>query len=130
MVETLKNVVEKISEKRCEFGFYNDQNTSVTNDMFLLEYVGRKSQGIGINLRKEYTTLISLYYFYFNNLPTNSIETISFINDLLEKVMLDEEIKKKAISVNYEYLINNEKDKIEDLTGTVVFKINLEIKER
>ena len=73
---------------------------------------------------------MNLYYFYFNNLRTNSLEAIKEMNSLLEKIMADEEVKKKIIAINYEYSVQNIKENENDLTGIVEMTIRMEIKER
>lgn len=129
MLETLKEAIVRIGGKKCEFGFLSDFG-STNDDSFLLEPVGRSSRTVGVSGKKEYTTLASLYYFYFNSLSTNSIEVIKFIDSFLEKIMADEEVKKKIISINYGYTLQNTKESANDITGTIIFQINLEIRER
>ena len=129
MIETLKEAVSRISGKQCEFGFYNDFG-SLNDSKFLLEPSSRRSTTIGVSGRKEYTSIMTLYYFYFNNLRTNSLEVIKEMNSLLEKIMADEEVKKKIIAINYEYSVQNIKENENDLTGIVEMTIRMEIKER
>nr|DAN82272.1 MAG TPA: hypothetical protein [Bacteriophage sp.] len=129
MIRTLQEAVTRLSGKKCEFGFYND--FSILHDsMFLLEPSGRRSMTIGVSGRKEYTSTMNLYYFYFNHISTNSLEVIEEINSLLERVMADEEVKKKIIAINYEYSASNVKESEDDLTGILEITIRLEIKER
>ena len=92
--------------------------------------MGRRSTTIGVSGRKEYISTMNLYYFYFNNLRTNSLEAIKEMNSLLEKIMADEEVKKKIIAINYEYSVQNIKENENDLTGIVEMTIRMEIKER
>ncbi len=129
MIETLKEAVSRISRKKCEFGFYNDFGL-LNDSMFLLEPSGRRSNTIGVSGRKEYTSIMNLYYFYFNDLRTNSLEVIKETNSLLERIMADEEIKKKIIAINYDYSVQNVKENENDLTGIMEITIRLEIKER
>lgn len=129
MIETLKEAVSRISGKKCEFGFYNDFGL-LNDSTFLLEPSGRRSTTIGVSGRKEYTSTMNLYFFYFNDLRTNSLEVINEMNSLLEKITADEEIKKKIIAINYEYSVQNIKENENDLTGTIEITIRMEIKER
>ena len=96
----------------------------------ILEPQSVDSRTIGISHRKERNRKLTLYYVIPNDVITNSKEVVEEIEELLGKMEKDREILSEIINFDYYYLVRNAKEDEGDLTGLVIFEINLDIKER
>ena len=66
----------------------------------------------------------------WGNQKTNSRELVTMIESFLEKLEKDSELLKYILNLDYQYFVSNEKRHEEHIIGTIVFEINIEIKER
>lgn len=133
ILKVLQDRVEELTEKKCLFGFLNDFVTSsdiLAEDKFILEPQRRESRTIGLNHRKERQRNVTLYYMRWGNQKTNSRELVTMIESFLEKLEKDSELLKYILNLDYQYFVSNEKRHEEHIIGTIVFEINIEIKER
>ena len=80
--------------------------------------------------RKERNRKLTLYYVISNDVVTNSKEVVEEIEELLEKMEKDREILSEIINFDYYCMVRNAKEDEGDLTGLVIFEVNLDIKER
>ena len=125
--------VKELSGKECEFGFLNDytfKSMVLAEGRFILEPQSVDSRTIGISHRKERNRKLTLYYVIPNEVMTNSKDEVEEIEDLLKVMEQDREILSEIINFDYYYLVRNAKEDEGDLTGLVIFEINLDIKER
>ena len=125
--------VKELSGKECEFGFLNDytfKSMILAEGRFVLEPSSVDSRSIGLNHRKERNRKLTLYYVVPNDIVTNSKAEVEEIEKLLGEMERDREILSEIINFNYYYLVRNAKEDEGDLTGLVIFEINLDIKER
>ena len=125
--------VKELSGKECEFGFLNDYKFNsmvLAEGRFILEPQSVDSRTIGISHRKERNRKLTLYYVIPNDVITNSKEVVEEIEKLLGEMERDREILSEIINFDYYYLVRNAKEDEGDLTGLVIFEINLDIKER
>ena len=125
--------VKELSGKECEFGFLNDytfKSMILAEGRFVLEPSSVDSRTIGLNHRKERNRKLTLYYVVPNDIVTNSKDEVEEIEELLGKMEQDREILSEIINFDYYYLVRNAKEDEGDLTGLVIFEINLDIKER
>ena len=124
--------VKELSGKECEFGFINDytfKSMTLAEGRFILEPQSVDSRTIGISHRKERNRKLTLYYVIPNDIVTNSKEEVEEIEKLLGKLEQDREILSEIINFDYYYSVRNTKEE-GNLTGLVIFEINLDIKER
>ena len=125
--------VKELSGKECEFGFLNDYKFNsmvLAEGRFILEPQSVDSRTIGISHRKERNRKLTLYYVVPNEVMTNSKDEVEEIEELLKVMEQDREILSEIINFDYYYLVRNAKEDEGDLTGLVIFEINLDIKER
>lgn len=125
--------VKELSGKECEFGFLNDytfKSMTLAEGRFILEPQSVDSRTIGISHRKERSRKLTLYYVIPNDVITNSKEVVEEIEELLGKMEKDREILSEIINFDYYCMVRNAKEEESDLTGLVIFEINLDIKER
>ena len=125
--------VKELSGKECEFGFLNDytfKSMILAEGRFVLEPSSVDSRSIGLNHRKERNRKLTLYYVVPNDIVTNSKAEVEEIEKLLGEMERDREILSEIINFDYYYLVRNAKEDEGDLTGLVIFEINLDIKER
>ena len=125
--------IKELSGKECEFGFLNDytfKSMTLAEGRFIMEPQSINSRTIGINHRKERNRKLTLYYVIPNDVITNSKEVVEEIEKLLGEMERDREILSEIINFDYYYLVRNAKEDEGDLTGLVIFEINLDIKER
>ena len=125
--------VKELSGKECEFGFINDytfKSMTLAEGRFILEPQSVDSRTIGISHRKERNRKLTLYYVIPNEVITNSKDDVEEIEELLKTMEQDREILSEIINFDYYYLVRNAKEEESNLTGLVVFEINLDIKER
>ena len=125
--------VKELSGKECEFGFLNDYKFNsmvLAEGRFILEPQSVDSRTIGISHRKERNRKLTLYYVVPNEVMTNSKDEVEEIEELLKVMEQDREILSEIINFDYYYLARNAKEDEGDLTGLVIFEINLDIKER
>ena len=125
--------VKELSGKECEFGFLNDytfKSMVLAEGRFILEPQSVDSRTIGISHRKERNRKLTLYYVVPNEVMTNSKDEVEEIEELLKVMEQDREILSEIINFDYYYLVRNAKEDEGDLTGLVIFEINLDIKER
>ncbi len=124
---------KELSGKECEFGFLNDytfKSMTLAEGRFILEPQSINSRTIGINHRKERNRKLTLYYVISNDVVTNSKEVVEEIEELLEEMEKDREILSEIINFDYYCMVRNTKEDEGDLTGLVIFEVNLDIKER
>ena len=124
--------VKELSGKECEFGFIDDYTFNsmiLAEGRFILEPQSLDSRSIGISHRKERNRKLTLYYVIPNDIVTNSKEEVEEIEKLLGKLEQDREILSEIINFDYYYSVRNTKEE-GNLTGLVIFEINLDIKER
>ncbi len=124
--------VKELSGKECEFGFIDDytfKSMVLAEGRFILEPQSLDSRSIGISHRKERNRKLTLYYVIPNDIVTNSKEEVEEIEKLLGKLEQDREILSEIINFDYYYSVRNTKEE-GNLTGLVIFEINLDIKER
>ena len=125
--------VKELSGKECEFGFIDDytfKSMVLAEGRFILEPQSLDSRSIGISHRKERNRKLTLYYVVPNEVMTNSKDEVEEIEELLKVMEQDREILSEIINFDYYYLVRNAKEDEGDLTGLVIFEINLDIKER
>ena len=125
--------VKELSGKECEFGFLNDYKFNsmvLAEGRFILEPQSVDSRTIGISHRKERNRKLTLYYVVPNEVMTNSKDEVEEIEELLKVMEQDREILSEIINFDYYYLVRNAKEDEGDLTGLVIFEINLDIKEK
>ena len=125
--------VKELSGKECEFGFLNDytfKSMVLAEGRFILEPQSLDSRTIGLNHRKERNRKLTLYYVIPNEVMTNSKDEVEEIEELLKVMEQDREILSEIINFDYYYLVRNAKEDEGDLTGLVIFEVNLDIKER
>ena len=125
--------VKELSGKEREFGFLNDytyKSMVLAEGRFILEPQSVDSRTIGISHRKERNRKLTLYYVVPNEVMTNSKDEVEEIEELLKVMEQDREILSEIINFDYYYLVRNAKEDEGDLTGLVIFEINLDIKER
>ena len=125
--------VKELSGKECDFGFLNDytfKSMTLAEGRFILEPLSIDSRTIGISHRKERNRKLTLYYVISNDVITNSKEVVEEIEKLLGEMERDREILSEIINFDYYYLVRNAKEDEGDLTGLVIFEVNLDIKER
>ena len=125
--------IKELSGKECEFGFLNDytfKSMTLAEGRFILEPQSLDSRSIGISHRKERNRKLTLYYVIPNDIVTNSKEEVEEIEKLLGKLEQDREILSEIINFDYYYSVRNTKEEEGNLTGLVIFEINLDIKER
>ncbi len=125
--------VKELSGKECEFGFLNDytfKSMVLAEGRFILEPQSLDSRTIGLNHRKERNRKLTLYYVIPNEVMTNSKDEVEEIEELLKVMEQDREILSEIINFDYYYLVRNAKEEESNLTGMVIFEINLDIKER
>lgn len=125
--------IKELSGKECEFGFLNDytfKSMTLAEGRFIMEPLSVDSRTIGISHKKERNRKLTLYYVIPNDVVTNSKEVVEEIEELLGKMEKDREILSEIINFDYYYLVRNAKEEENDLTGLVIFEINLDIKER
>ena len=125
--------VKELSGKECEFGYLNDYKFNsmvLAEGRFILEPQSVDSRTIGISHRKERNRKLTLYYVVPNEVMTNSKDEVEEIEELLKVMEQDREILSEIINFDYYYLVRNAKEDEGDLTGLVIFEINLDIKER
>ena len=125
--------VKELSGKECEFGFINDytfKSMTLAEGRFILEPQSVDSRTIGISHRKERNRKLTLYYVVPNEVMTNSKDEVEEIEELLKVMEQDREILSEIINFDYYYLVRNAKEEESNLTGMVIFEINLDIKER
>ena len=125
--------VKELSGKECEFGFINDytfKSMTLAEGRFILEPQSVDSRTIGISHRKERNRKLTLYYVIPNEVITNSKDDVEEIEELLKTMEQDREILSEIINFDYYYLVRNAKEEESNLTGMVIFEINLDIKER
>ena len=132
-VDVFLKRVKELSGKECEFGFLNDytfKSMVLAEGRFILEPQSVDSRTIGISHRKERNRKLTLYYVIPNEVVTNSKNEVEEIEELLKIMEQDREILSEIINFDYYYFIRNAKEEESNLTGLVVFEINLDIKER
>ncbi|MCP1226664.1 hypothetical protein [Sebaldella sp. S0638] len=132
-VDVFLKRVKELSGKECEFGFINDyafKSMVLAEGRFILQPESQESRTIGINHRKERNRKLTLYYVISNDAVTNSKEVVEEIEELLKVMEQDREILLEIINFDYYYHVRNAKEEESNLTGLVVFEINLDIKER
>ena len=132
-MDILLRRVKELSGKECEFGFLNDYKFNsmvLAEGRFILEPQSVDSRTIGISHRKERNRKLTLYYVVPNEVMTNSKDEVEEIEELLKVMEQDREILSEIINFDYYYLVRNAKEDEGDLTGLVIFEINLDIKER
>ena len=125
--------VKELSGKECEFGFLNDytfKSMVLAEGRFILEPQSLDSRTIGLNHRKERNRKLTLYYVIPNEVMTSSKDEVEEIEELLKVMEQDREILSEIINFDYYYLVRNAKEEESNLTGMVIFEINLDIKER
>ena len=125
--------VKELSGKECEFGFINDyafKSMVLAEGRFILQPESQESRTIGISHSKERNRKLTLYYVIKNEEVTNSKNEVEEIEELLKVMEQDREILSEIINFDYYYLVRNAKEEEGNLTGLVVFEINLDIKER
>ena len=125
--------VKELSGKECEFGYLNDYKFNsmvLAEGRFILEPQSVDSRTIGISHRKERNRKLTLYYVVPNEVMTNSKDEVEEIEELLKVMEQDREILSEIINFDYYYLVRNAKEDEGDLTGLVIFEVNLDIKER
>ena len=125
--------IKELSGKECEFGFLNDytfKSMTLAEGRFVLEPSSVDSRSIGLNHRKERNRKLTLYYVVPNDIVTNSKAEVEEVEKLLGEMEQDREILSEIINFDYYYLVRNAKEDEGDLTGLVIFEINLDIKER
>ena len=132
-VDILLKRVKELSGKECEFCFINDytfKSMVLAEGRFILEPQSLDSRTIGLNHRKERNRKLTLYYVIPNEVMTNSKDEVEEIEELLKVMEQDREILSEIINFDYYYLVRNAKEEESNLTGMVIFEINLDIKER
>lgn len=132
-VDVFLKRVKELSGKECEFGFLNDytfKSMVLAEGRFILEPQSVDSRTIGISHRKERNRKLTLYYVIPNEVVTNSKNEVEEIEELLKIMEQDREILSEIINFDYYYFVRNAKEEESNLTGLVVFEINLDIKER
>ena len=125
--------VKELSGKECDFGFLNDytfKSMTLAEGRFILEPLSIDSRTIGISHRKERNRKLTLYYVISNDVITNSKEVVEEIEELLREMEKDREILSEIINFDYYCMVRNAKEDEGDLTGLVIFEVNLDIKER
>ena len=106
------------------------KSMTLAEGRFILEPQSIDSRTIGISHRKERNRRLTLYYVTQNDGLTDSRKEVEELEKLLKDMEQDREILSEIINFDYYYLVRNAKEEEGNLTGLVVFEINLDIKER
>lgn len=134
--DLLNRLIERIrfiSNQDVEYGYldnYNFDNYLLGEGRLILNIENVKTESKSLSHLKNKEREINMYYINFNDLTNLSMDEVLKIENILDKLVIDEKIKDIILNMEYEYSVRLEKIQENDITGVIIIEIKLIIKER
>lgn len=133
LLNKLIDRIKHISNKEVEYGYidnYNFDNYLLGEGRLILNIESVKTESKSLSHLKNKEREINMYYINFNDLTNISMDEVIEIENILDKLVIDEEIKDVILNMEYEYSVRLDKIQENDITGVIIIEIKLIIKER
>lgn len=133
LLNKLIDRIKHISNQDVEYGYidnYNFDNYLLGEGRLILNIESVKTESKSLSHLKNKEREINMYYINFNDLTNISMDEVIEIENILDKLVIDEEIKDVILNMEYEYSVRLDKIQENDITGVIIIEIKLIIKER